>query len=88
MISVGIIANPKSGKDIRRLVSQGRFVPNQEKVNVLKRILSGLIATHVDEVVMMPDMDMIGNAATTNISNDLKQVYLHYPKTTLAPSSQ
>jgi len=72
LISVGIIANPKSGKDIRRLVSQGRFVSNQEKVNVLKRILSGLIATHVDEVVMMPDMDMIGKAATTDISNDLK----------------
>ena len=72
MISVGIIANPKSGKDIRILVSQGRFVPNQEKVNVLKRILYGLIATHVDEVVMMPDIDMIGKAATNAISPALK----------------
>ena len=79
MISVGIIANPKSGKDIRRLVSQGRFVPNHEKVNVLKRILSGLIATHVDKVVMMPDMDMIGKAATNDISNSLKIRHLEMP---------
>jgi len=31
---VGIIANPASGKDIRRLVSQAITVGNQQKVNV------------------------------------------------------
>ena len=63
MASVGIIANPAAGKDIRRLVAQGRFVPNQEKVNILKRILAGLDAVGVERVVMMPDMARLGNGA-------------------------
>lgn len=63
MASVGIIANPAAGKDIRRLVAQGRFVPNQEKVNILKRILAGLDAVGVERVIMMPDMARLGNGA-------------------------
>ena len=63
MASVGIIANPAAGKDIRRLVAQGRFVPNQEKVNILKRILAGLDAVGVERVLMMPDMARLGNGA-------------------------
>ena len=63
MASVGIIANPAAGKDIRRLVAQGRFVPNQEKVNILKRILAGLDAVGVQHVAMMPDMAMLGKGA-------------------------
>ena len=63
MGSVGVIANPAAGKDIRRLVAQGRFVPNQEKVNILKRILAGLDAAGVERVVMMPDMARLGNGA-------------------------
>ena len=63
MESVGIIANPAAGKDIRRLVAQGRFVPNQEKVNILKRIFAGLDAVGVKHVVMMPDMARLGNGA-------------------------
>ena len=63
MATVGIIANPAAGKDIRRLVAQGRFVPNQEKVNILKRIFAGLDAVGVERVVMMPDMARLGNGA-------------------------
>ncbi len=63
MATVGIIANPAAGKDIRRLVAHGRFVPNQEKVNVLKRLLAGLDAAGVEQVVMMPDVAMLGRGA-------------------------
>lgn len=52
---VGIIANPASGKDIRRLVAYGTVFDNQEKVNIVRRILLGLAATGVKEVVYMPD---------------------------------
>ena len=34
--AVGIIANPAAGKDIRRLVAEGRFVPNNEKRNIVQ----------------------------------------------------
>ncbi len=55
MATVGIIANPASGKDIRRLVALGLTVDNIEKVNVVKRIILGLQSAGVDNVVCMPD---------------------------------
>lgn len=61
--SVGIIANPSAGKDIRRLVAQGRVVSNQEKANILRRVFSGLIATGVEKVVIMPDMSGLARPA-------------------------
>jgi predicted polyphosphate/ATP-dependent NAD kinase len=73
---VGIIANPAAGKDIRRLVAQGRFVPNQEKVNILKRILAGLDALGIERVVMMPDMAMLGKGALDGMSFDLEVEFL------------
>ena len=59
MSTVGIIANPAAGKDIRRLVAHGRFVPNNEKVNILRRVLAGLAGAAVERVVMMPDTGML-----------------------------
>ena len=55
MAIVGIIANPAASKDIRRLVAQGRVVPDWEKVNTVRRALIGLQSTEVDKVVAMPD---------------------------------
>ena len=55
MTLVGIIANPASGKDIRRLVAHGSVFDNIEKVNIARRILLGLEATGVDKVLYMPD---------------------------------
>src|ERR1700675_1242994 len=52
---VGIIANPSSGKDIRRLVAHGSVFNNNEKVNIVRRVLLGLDATGVDTVLTMPD---------------------------------
>jgi predicted polyphosphate/ATP-dependent NAD kinase len=55
LATVGIIANPVSGKDIRRLVAHGSVFDNQEKVRIVRRILTGLAATGVERVVFMPD---------------------------------
>ena len=55
MALVGIIANPAASKDIRRLVAQGRVVPDWEKVNVVRRALLGLQSVGVDRVLAMPD---------------------------------
>lgn len=51
----GIIANPASGKDIRRLVAHATVFDNQEKVNLIRRILLGLQAAGVRKVWFMPD---------------------------------
>ena len=76
MSTVGIIANPAAGKDIRRLVAHGRFVPNNEKVNTLRRVLAGLAATPVERVVMMPDTGMLCHSAASGSPQGLEAVML------------
>ncbi len=79
MALVGIVANPAAGKDIRRLVAQGRFVPNHEKVNILKRVLAGLDAVGVDRVLFMPDSAMLGEGALKGSSFDLDCEFVDMP---------
>jgi len=42
MSKVGIIANPASGKDIRRLVAYASLVDNRERTNLVRRIILGI----------------------------------------------
>lgn len=69
MAVVGIIANPASGKDIRRLVAYGTVFDNQEKVNIVRRALLGLAASGVKEVVYMPDYYGIVPKAVDGLSS-------------------
>jgi predicted polyphosphate/ATP-dependent NAD kinase len=55
MKSVGIIANPASGKDIRRLVAHASVFDNHEKAHILQRVLLALDALGVERVLYMPD---------------------------------
>lgn len=60
---IGIIANPASGKDIRRLVAQGTVFNNMEKVNIVQRILAIIHNEGTSDVRMMPDsFDIMGKA--------------------------
>ena len=52
--TVGVIANPASGRDIRRLVSGASVFDNGEKGNMVYRLMVGLAAVGVDHVLMMP----------------------------------
>lgn len=56
---VGIIANPASGKDIRRLVAHASTFDNNEKTNIVRRVLLALEALGVAEVHYMPDSHAI-----------------------------
>jgi predicted polyphosphate/ATP-dependent NAD kinase len=63
MSRVGIIANPASGKDIRRLVSQATVISNYDKTGIVKRVILGLDATGVEEILIMPDYYGLGAKA-------------------------
>lgn len=52
---VGIIANPYSSKDIRRLTGSARVVTDWEKVNVLRRIIIGIQSLGTNSIVAMDD---------------------------------
>jgi predicted polyphosphate/ATP-dependent NAD kinase len=68
VVCVGIIANPASGKDIRRLVAHGSVFSNHEKVNIVRRVLLGLDAMGVDTVLTMPDAFDICQKAQDHVS--------------------
>lgn len=71
MALVGIIANPASGKDIRRLVAYGSSFDNQEKVRIVRRVLLGLRAVGVDRVCYMPDYYGIVPRALDSLKIDM-----------------
>lgn len=73
---VAIIANPASGKDIRRLVAHGTVVSNMEKVNIVRRVLVGLEAMGVDRVFFMPEHYGIGKKAMESLNLSLKPHFL------------
>jgi predicted polyphosphate/ATP-dependent NAD kinase len=74
MTTVGIIANPASGKDIRRIVAQGWVVSNQEKIAIVRRLLRGLEAGGVDRALFMPESLGIGYAAVEALGSTTIQV--------------
>jgi predicted polyphosphate/ATP-dependent NAD kinase len=74
MATVGIIANPASGKDIRRLVSHASVFNNNEKVNILQRVLLALDAVGIDRVSIMPDYYSIGERALDGLKLSLLHV--------------
>ena len=64
---VGIIANPASGKDIRRLVAYATTVSNQDKVGIVRRILVGLQAVGIKQALIMPDINQLGYKAVRGL---------------------
>lgn len=59
--SVGILANPAAGRDIRRLVAQASVFPIAEKRNMITRLFTSLGALGVRTVFMMPDKSGIAD---------------------------
>lgn len=52
---IGIVANPQSGRDIRRLVAHASVFDNEEKVNIVERMLSVFNKLGLDSILYMPD---------------------------------
>ncbi len=70
MSKVGIIANPASGKDIRRLVSYASLIDNRDKTDLVRRIILGIESTGVDEILIMPDYYGLGSRAMSGLSRE------------------
>lgn len=68
MTSIGIIANPASGKDIRRLVSYATVIDNNEKVNIVTRIVLAAQHMGVNKFFCMPDSFRIADRVAENLA--------------------
>ncbi len=60
---VGILVNPASGKDIRRLVAKASVFDNQEKRAIVRRAITGAVATGASEFFFVPDSNQIAETA-------------------------
>ncbi|MBN1382185.1 MAG: NAD(+)/NADH kinase [Deltaproteobacteria bacterium] len=69
MSKVGIISNPASGKDIRRLIAFASVMDNVEKTNQIKRIVMGIDSTGVDEILIMPDYYCFGLRVVSDLNS-------------------
>ncbi|UCE54228.1 MAG: NAD(+)/NADH kinase [Desulfobacterales bacterium] len=77
MSTIGIIANPASGKDIRRLVTHASVFDNLEKSHILRRVFLAIDALGVPQVLYMPDYDGLVEKALKGLKLSLKADQLH-----------
>ncbi len=56
---IGILVNPRAARDIRRLVTGASSIPVSERIAICHRIVRGLSAVDVGQILMMPDRDNI-----------------------------
>ena len=52
---IGIIANPYSASDVRRIVSNAGGLSTAERANIVTRVLATLSTVGISRVIMMPD---------------------------------
>ncbi|MEM7334678.1 MAG: NAD(+)/NADH kinase [Chloroflexota bacterium] len=77
--SIGIIANPSSGKDIRRLVTHATVFNNNEKINIIRRVLLGIDALGIKNVLAMPDRSFLVQEACKKANLSLAVEMLDMP---------
>lgn len=77
MNAVGIVANPASGKDIRRLVAYATAMDNGDKVNIVRRIIMGLSHTSVDTIYYMREYYGIVETALNGMYSQHRHVADH-----------
>lgn len=68
--SFGVIANPSSGKDIRRIVSYADSVGHMEKMNLLLRAIIAAASKGVERIYFMPDPQGMAFAIRQRLKQD------------------
>lgn len=63
MGSIAILANPRAGKDIRRLVSESSPTSDSAKIGIVRRIISASLESGVERVLLMDDPTRLAQRA-------------------------
>jgi predicted polyphosphate/ATP-dependent NAD kinase len=61
-VTIGVVANPASGRDIRRLVAKASVFPTAEKANMVQRMLTAFSAVGVARAMLSTDLGGISSA--------------------------
>jgi predicted polyphosphate/ATP-dependent NAD kinase len=81
-VTVGIIANPVSARDIRRVIANATALQITDRANIVLRVLSCLKACGVEHVVMMPENGGIRHHVRRGIDRAENQRTGEFPKLT------
>ena len=74
MGKIGLLANPASGKDVRRLVARASVFDNQEKRAIVRRVVVGAVASGGREFVYHNDAHGITKQALDEFGTDINAV--------------
>lgn len=78
--AVGIIANPVSARDIRRVIANATALQITDRANIVLRVLSCLNACGVNQVYMMPENGGIRHHVRRGIDRAENQGLKHFPR--------
>ena len=67
---VGLVANPASGKDVRRVTARASVFDNQEKSAMVRRCLVGIRAFSSAPIRYMPDPHHVARRAVDELKVD------------------
>ncbi|OYD84805.1 ATP-NAD kinase family protein [Azospirillum brasilense] len=76
---IGIIANPVSARDIRRVVANAANLQIADRANIVLRVLAALRACGVTDVLMMPEHGGIGRHVARGLSRAAAHGEAPYP---------
>ena len=79
MSTVGILVNPRSGSDVRRLLTSAGSSTVEDKVSILRRLIHGAAEAGAEHVVLTRDPFSITRRATENLQLSLKVEFLDLP---------
>lgn len=81
---IGIVVNPSSGKDVRRLVAKASVFDNREKGAIVRRALVGAIAAGANSFAYMDDSHNIARSALEDLQGTFDCQRVQCPKTATA----
>jgi ATP-NAD kinase N-terminal domain len=67
--TVGIIANPLAGKDVRRLVSSASAVSDSSKIGIVRRAVVAALDGGVERVLVAPDCRSVSERAIDGLND-------------------
>jgi predicted polyphosphate/ATP-dependent NAD kinase len=76
---IGIIANPVSARDIRRVVANAAGLQIADRANAVLRVLAALAACGIEQVLMMPDRGGIAGHVARGIERSRNQGEDRFP---------
>jgi hypothetical protein len=78
---VGIIANPSSGRDVRRLLANAATSTIDDKVTIVRRVAIGAVQAGATKLLVMPDPFGLCRRALSTVSLDAEVQTIEVPGT-------